>query len=49
MIETIAKKYVGQLWLIRGILNDIQGNKKQSEKDFKRASKYDKENTYKFL
>lgn len=25
IISTIAKKYVGQLWLLRGILNDILG------------------------
>ena len=33
IINTIAKKYVGNLWLIRGILNDILGYKDQSEND----------------
>jgi len=27
IIDTIAKKYVNQLWLLRAIVNDIQGNR----------------------
>ena len=49
IIDTIAKKYVNQLWLIRAIINDILGYTPQAKKDFKRAYKYDKENTTKFL
>jgi TolA-binding protein len=42
IISTIAKKYVNQLWLLRGILNDILGYADQSAKDIKRAYKYDR-------
>lgn len=49
IIDTIAKKYVNQIWLIRGVINDILGYTDQSKKDFKRAYKYDKENAAKFL
>ena len=49
IIDTIAKKYVNQLWLIRGIINEILGYTPQAKKDFKRAYKYDKENTANFL
>jgi len=42
IIDTIAKKYVNEIWLIRGIMNEILGYKEQSVKDFKRARKYDK-------
>jgi hypothetical protein len=49
IIDTIAKKYVNQFWLIRGIVNDILGYTDQSKKDLKRAYKYDRENTTTFL
>ena len=49
VIDTIAKKYANQLWILRGIVNDILGYKDQSVKDLKRAYKYDKENTSKLL
>jgi len=49
IIDTIAKKYVNQFWIIRGIINDILGYSDQSKKDFKRAYKYDRENTTTFL
>ena len=49
LIDTIAKKYVNQLWLIRAIVNDILGYKEQSGKDIKRAYKFDKTNTTQFL
>ena len=49
IIDTIAKKYVNQIWLIRGVINDILGYNEQSKKDFKRAYKYDKENATKFF
>ena len=49
IIDTIAKKYVNQFWLIRGIINDILGYTAQSKKDIKRAYKYDRENTTAFL
>tara|TARA_B110000285_G_C15088624_1_gene597704 strand:- start:914 stop:1153 length:240 start_codon:yes stop_codon:yes gene_type:complete len=49
IIDTIAKKYVNQFWIIRGIINDILGYSEQSKKDFKRAYKYDRENTTTFL
>jgi tetratricopeptide (TPR) repeat protein len=49
IIDTIAKKYVNQIWLIRGVINDILGYSDQSKKDFKRAYKYDKENAANFL
>jgi hypothetical protein len=42
IIDTIAKKYVNEIWLIRGVINDILGYKEQAVKDFKRAHKYDK-------
>jgi len=49
IIDTIAKKYAHQLWLIRAILNDKLGYNQQADKDFKRARKYDPENAKKFL
>jgi len=49
MLDTIPKKYAPQLWMIRGIVNQIVGHTAQSKKDFQRAYKYDKENTVKFL
>jgi hypothetical protein len=49
IVDTIAKKYVNQLWLIRAIINSILGYSAQAKKDFKRAYKYDKENTTLFL
>lgn len=49
IIDTIAKKYAHQLWIIRGVLNQILGYTDQSKNDFKRAYKYDKENTTDFL
>lgn len=49
IIDTIPKKYAHQIWLIRGILNQILGHQHIAKKDFKRAYKYDKENASKFL
>ena len=49
IVSTIAKKYVGELWLIRGIVNQIMGNDSQARTDFARAFKYDGENARKFL
>ena len=49
ILDTIAKKYANQLWLIRAIINEIQGNADAARKDFQRAYKYDKENAVKFL
>jgi len=49
ILQTISKKYAGQLWLIRGVINRTLGYEAQSKKDFKRAFKYDKENAQRFL
>jgi tetratricopeptide (TPR) repeat protein len=49
IIDTIAKKYAHQLWIIRGVINEILGYGQQAKKDFKRAYKYDRENTTKLL
>ena len=49
MVDTIAKKYVGQLWLIRAIVNDILGNSDRASIDIKRAYKFDSKNTKSFL
>ena len=49
ILDTIPKKYAGQLWLIRYIVNVILGHAHVAKKDLKRAYKYDKENTYKFI
>lgn len=49
ILQTISKKYAGQLWLIRGIINQILGYDSQSRRDFKRAFKHDRDNAHKFL
>ena len=49
ILDTIAKKYASQIWLIKGAVNKILGYTKESKNDFKRARKYDKENATKFL
>lgn len=49
ILDTIAKKYANQFWLIRGVINEIQGNTNAASKDFQRAYKYDKENAVKYL
>lgn len=49
IIDTIPKKYASQIWIIRGIINQVLGHTAPSKKDFKRAYKYDKDNTVKFL
>lgn len=49
MIDTIPKKYAHQIWLIRYVLNQVLGYGSASKKDLKRAYKYDKENTTKFI
>ena len=49
MLDTVPKKYASQLWILRGICNQILGHASQAKKDFKRAMKYDKDNSVKFL
>jgi hypothetical protein len=49
IIDTIPKKYASQIWLIRHIVNQILGYNSVAKKDLKRAYKYDKENTVKFI
>lgn len=49
ILDTIAKKYASQLWLIRAVINEILGNADAARKDFQRAYKYDKENAIKYL
>lgn len=49
ILDTIAKKYANQLWLIRAVINEILGNTDAAKKDFQRAYKYDKENAVKYL
>ena len=49
ILQTISKKYAGQLWLIRGIINQLLGYDQQATKDFKRAFKHDRENAHKYL
>lgn len=49
IIDTIPKKYAAQIWIIRHILNTIQGHTHIAKKDLKRAYKYDKDNTVKFI
>ena len=50
IFDTIPKKYAGQLWLIRGLVNQqVNGHQHLAKKDFKKAYKYDKENATKFL
>ena len=49
MLDTVPKKYANQLWILRGIGNQILGHGHLAKKDFKRAMKYDKDNTVKFI
>ena len=49
MLSTIPKKYVNQLWLIRGAVNHALGNAPIAKKDFARATKFDGDNANKFL
>jgi len=49
MLETIPKKYAGQLWLIRAQVLFLTGNQAQAKKDLKRAEKYDNENYTNFI
>ena len=49
ILDTIPKKYANQLWLIRHIVNTILGHSHVAKKDLKRAYKYDKDNTIKFI
>ena len=49
IVQTIAKKYVHQLWLLRGVVNQILDNDAQARADFARAFKYDGDNARKFL
>jgi len=49
ILDTIAKKYANQLWLIRAILNDLLGKEQEFKMDLKRAYKYDRENTKNFI
>jgi hypothetical protein len=50
MFDTIPKKYAGQLWLVRGLVNtQVLGHSHLAKKDFKRAYKYDQVNATRFL
>ena len=49
ILDTIPKKYAPQLWLIRALLNQYLGHSPAAKKDFKRAYKYDTENTQKYV
>lgn len=49
MLDTVPKKYTGQLWLIRAMIHKVLGNTVEAKKDQKRALKHDNENASKFL
>ena len=48
-MDTIPKKYSGQLWLLRGLLHSILGNQAQSKKDLSWAQKADPETHSRFF
>jgi len=49
MLQTIPKKYAGQLWLIRSYVHNILGNQAKAGADLKRAEEYDPESFTRFL
>ena len=49
ILDTIAKKYADQIWLLRGVVNSVLGFDNIAEKDFRRAYKYDRTLTEQFL
>jgi hypothetical protein len=49
LLDTVPKKYTGQLWLIRAMIYKVLGNTVEAKKDQKRALKHDNENASKFL
>jgi hypothetical protein len=49
MIDSIPRKYLGQLWLLRGLINVSLGNISDSKRDFNLAKKHDPENASKYL
>ena len=49
ILDTMPKKYAPQLWLLRYVLYSVLGYNTEAKRDLKRAYKYDKENTSKFV